>query len=51
MLVNTYPLLAFGLAEIIMQYKSRLGENKTVITILGLSLLNAALMIRYLLLY
>jgi hypothetical protein len=51
MLITTYPLLAFGLAEIIKQYKGLVGENTTVITIFGLSFLNVALMTRYLLLY
>jgi len=51
MLVNTYPLLAFGLAEIIKRYSDRLGESKTIMTIVVLSLLNAMLIINYLLIY
>jgi hypothetical protein len=51
MLVNTYPLLSFGLAEIVDKYKNQFGENKTIITISFLSVLNTVLIIRYLLLY
>lgn len=51
MLINTYPLLAFGFAEIVERVENAIGRNKTVAVILGLSALNATLIIRYLALY
>jgi hypothetical protein len=51
MLVNTYPLLSFGLAEILKRYQDGFGETKTILTISALSAINAFLIVRYLLIY
>ena len=49
MLITTYPLLAFGLAEIIDAGQQKFGRFKSLLVLLFLSLLNSTFILRYLL--
>ena len=51
MLVNTYPLLSFGFAEVIDKFEKNFGGVKTIFVIGLLTLLNILLIIRYLLIF
>ena len=49
MLITTYPLLAFGLAEIIDAGQQKFGRFKTLLVLLCLSFINSTFILRYLL--
>lgn len=51
MIVSTYPLLTFGLAESIRRVKMQVSQKTLLVSVATLGLANSLMLIRYLLLY